>query len=171
MNELYADVFSQHTELKTIGLRYFNIFGKRQDPKGPYAAVIPKWILAMLRNQKVFINGDGKTSRDFCFIENAVQINLLAAITKNSKTNNQVFNVALNEETSLMDLFLMIRKKINENGKDIEKKEPHFLDFREGDVRHSRADIKKAQNLLKYKPEYKVSEGLSKSIKWYIDNI
>jgi UDP-N-acetylglucosamine 4-epimerase len=168
VNELYAGVFAKSYGFKTIGLRYFNIFGKRQDPNGAYAAVIPKWISDMLNKKDVFINGDGETSRDFCYIDNTVQINLLAAITDNVKATDQVYNVALNESTSLNKLYQMIEDRLLQRTEGLEKKEPIYREFRAGDVRHSQADISKAQVLLNYQPEYKVSEGMDEAIDWYV---
>jgi UDP-N-acetylglucosamine/UDP-N-acetylgalactosamine 4-epimerase len=168
VNELYAKVFAKSYDFKTIGLRYFNIFGKRQDPNSVYAAVIPKWVAAILNKEDVFINGDGETSRDFCYIDNTVQINLLAAITDNVKATDQVYNVALNESTSLNKLYQMIEDRLLQRTEGLEKKEPIYREFRAGDVRHSQADISKAQVLLNYQPEYKVSEGMDEAIDWYV---
>jgi len=171
VNELYAQVFKENYGFKTIGLRYFNIFGKRQDPEGAYAAVIPKWISKMLSNQMVSINGDGETSRDFCFIDNAIQINLLAACTTNEQALNEVYNVALNDRTSLNDLFFLLKAKILKKKPNLNIPEPEYLDFRRGDVRHSLADISKAKTLLSYDPKYRISEGLDRSIDWYVENL
>ena len=169
-NELYAKVFSETYGIETIGLRYFNIFGKRQDPKGAYAAVIPKWISAILNQDDVFINGDGETSRDFCFVENATQINILAATTENHKATNQVYNVALNDRTSLNQLYEMIAEGILKRVKKLERKEPIYRDFRPGDVRHSQANIEKAEILLGYFPKHTISMGLEETIDWYLKN-
>ena len=171
VNELYADVFASTYGFKTIGLRYFNVFGKRQDPKGAYAAVIPKWVSAILRKEDVYINGDGETSRDFCFIDNTVQMNLLAATTDNDKATNQVYNVALNERTSLNKLYQMLEDRLILRTKGLEKKDPVYRDFRAGDVRHSQADISKAVTLLNYHPEYMISEGMDEAIDWYVRSI
>ncbi len=170
VNELYANVFANNYDFKTIGLRYFNIFGKRQDPNGAYAAVIPKWVASILNKNEVYINGDGETSRDFCYIDNAVQINLLAAMTNNDEATNQVYNVALNDRTSLNELYKMIEEKIMQKVKGLKSKKPIYKDFRPGDVRHSQASIEKAQNLLDYQPKYKISEGLDEAIGWYINS-
>ena len=167
----YADVFATTYGFKTIGLRYFNVFGKRQDPKGAYAAVIPKWVSAILRKEDVYINGDGETSRDFCFIDNTVQMNLLAATTDNDKATNQVYNVALNERTSLNKLYQMLEDRLILRTKGLEKKDPVYRDFRAGDVRHSQADISKAVTLLNYYPEYMISEGMDEAIDWYVRSI
>lgn len=171
VNELYADVFSRTYGFKTIGLRYFNIFGKRQDPNGAYAAVIPKWVAAILNKNDVLINGDGETSRDFCYVDNAVQMNLLAATTNNEGATNQVYNVALNDRTSLNSLYLMIENRLISRVIGLIKKDPIYQDFREGDVRHSQAHIGKAQTLLGYNPQYKISAGLDVAIDWYIKNV
>ncbi len=168
VNELYAEAFARSYGFKAIGLRYFNVFGKRQDPDGAYAAVIPKWIAAMVRGEDVFINGDGETSRDFCFIENAVQANLLAATAEDS-AKNEVYNVAVGDRTTLNDLFAALKSALAENGV-VYKKEPVCRDFRPGDVRHSQADIGKAASKLGYAPEYRIREGLAKAMPWYLEN-
>ena len=168
VNELYAEVFARTYGFKAIGLRYFNVFGKRQDPNGAYAAVIPKWTAAMINGEDVFINGDGKTSRDFCFIENTVQANILAATTQNDEAKNQVYNVAVGGRTTLNDLFNSIKTALNENGVTYTK-EPVYRDFRAGDVRHSQANIEKASSYLMYKPYYDVWRGVSNAIGWYIN--
>ena len=171
VNEHYASVFAKNYNFKTIGLRYFNIFGKRQDPNGAYAAVIPKWISCILNKESVYINGDGETSRDFCFIDNAVQTNILAALTKNSEATDQVYNVALNDKTSLNELYGMIEDILINNVNGLEKKEPIYRDFRPGDVRHSQASIDKAKELLNYEPQFRIAEGLSEAIDWYINSL
>ncbi len=171
VNEIYANVFSNTYGLQTIGLRYFNVFGKRQDPNGAYAAVIPKWIAAFLKNDEVIINGDGKTSRDFCYVDNAVQMNLLAATSSNHQALNQVFNVAMNNRTSLNELFEMIKKKLKNKLSELDNKTPVYKDFRPGDVRHSQADIKKAKALMGYKPEYTISDGMDEALDWYLSNL
>jgi len=168
VNELYADVFAKTYDFKTVGLRYFNVFGKRQDPNGAYAAVIPKWIAAMIQGDEVFINGDGETSRDFCFVENAVQANLLAA-TAEDDSKNEVYNVAVGDRTTLNDLFHALKSALAENGKPYTS-EPVYRDFRSGDVRHSQADITKAAARLGYVPEYRIMDGIAKAMPWYIDN-
>lgn len=169
VNELYADVFAKTYGFKPIGLRYFNVFGKRQDPNGAYAAVIPKWAAAMLLGDDVFINGDGETSRDFCFIENAVQANLLAA-TAAEDTKNEVYNVAVGDRTTLNDLYRALQAALAQNGKPYEKAAV-YRDFRTGDVRHSQADIGKAASKLGYAPEYRIMEGIAKAMPWYIENV
>lgn len=171
VNELYANVFAKNYDFKTIGLRYFNIFGKRQDPEGAYAAVIPKWVAAILNKEDVYINGDGETSRDFCYIDNTVQMNLLAATTDNEEATNQVYNVALNDRTSLTKLHQMIEERLIERVEGLEKKKPIYREFRSGDVRHSQASIDKAQKLLDYQPKYRISEGMADAIDWYVNSI
>ena len=165
VNELYAGVYAKTYGFKTIGLRYFNVFGQRQDPNGAYAAVIPKWTADMIKGEDVFINGDGETSRDFCFIENTVQMNILAA-TASDEAKDEVYNVALGDRTTLNNLYNAIQSALKEC--DIEaSQEPIYRDFRVGDVRHSQADINKAVNKLGYAPEYKILEGISKAMPWY----
>ena len=170
-NEHYANVFARTYGFKTIGLRYFNIFGKRQDPNGAYAAVIPKWVSEILNKKDVFINGDGETSRDFCYIDNTIQINLLAATTDNDEATDQVYNVALNDRTSLNKLYKMIEDRIIERTKGLKKKEPIYIDYREGDIRHSQANIDKAKKLLKYDPKHTISDGMDEVIDWYINSL
>ncbi|WP_168409083.1 NAD-dependent epimerase/dehydratase family protein [Acinetobacter indicus] len=167
VNELYADVFARTYGFKAIGLRYFNVFGKRQDPNGAYAAVIPKWTAAMIAGDNVFINGDGETSRDFCFIENTVQANILAATTQNDEAKNQVYNVAVGDRTTLNDLFNAIKAALNENGV-IYTKEPVYRDFRAGDVRHSQASTEKIKSFLDYQPNYKIGSGIELAVSWYL---
>lgn len=166
VNELYADVFARAYGFETIGLRYFNIFGKRQDPEGAYAAVIPKWIAAMIEGEDVFINGDGETSRDFCFIDNAVQANLLAA-TATGAARNQVYNVAVGGRATLNQLFEELREALGQHGRPYARP-PIHRDFRPGDVRHSQADITKAQRLLGYAPEFDLRAGIQQSMPWYL---
>ena len=167
VNELYADVFSQCYNFHTIGLRYFNVFGKRQDPNGAYAAVIPKWTAAMIQDENVYINGDGETSRDFCYVENAVQANLLSATAKNADARNQVYNVAVGDRTNLNQLFEYLKLALVQAGV-LCKGAPIHRDFREGDVRHSQADTSKAKRLLGYSPEFSIQQGISASMSWYI---
>jgi len=171
VNELYATVFARTYNFNSIGLRYFNIFGKRQDPDGAYAAVVPKWVSSIIKGEEVFINGDGETSRDFCYIENTVQMNLLAATTQNEEATNQVYNTALNERTSLNQLYQMIEDRLIERVDGIQKKEPTYRDFRAGDVRHSQAEISKATNLLGYQPSHKIAKGLDEAMDWYVANL
>lgn len=166
VNELYAQVFSLAYGFKSIGLRYFNVFGKRQDPNGAYAAVIPKWTAAMIAGDTVFINGDGKTSRDFCFIENVIQMNILAAVAP-EQAKDQVYNVAVGDRTTLKDLYLAIEDALRENG-IVVSSNLEFQDFRPGDVRHSQASIDKAAALVGYRPEFRIHEGIKKAMPWYI---
>jgi UDP-N-acetylglucosamine 4-epimerase len=166
-NELYADAFSRCYGLKAIGLRYFNVFGPRQDPAGPYAAVIPKWIAAMINQEPIYINGDGETSRDFCYVANVVQANLLAATVEKPDAVNQLYNVALHARTSLNQLFTLLRDKLLPHHPHLASCAPAYLDFRPGDVRHSEADICKAERLLGYSPSHSVDEGLSEALDWY----
>lgn len=167
VNELYADVFNRTYGLNATGLRYFNVFGKRQDPDGAYAAVIPKWTAAMINNEDLYINGDGETSRDFCFVENAVQANILAA-TADDAGKNQVYNVALGDRTSLNTLFDSLIIALKANGVNYDKSSI-YQEFRVGDVRHSQADISKAKNLLGFEPEFKIQQGIDKAMPWYIN--
>lgn len=168
VNELYADVFAKTYDFKTIGLRYFNIFGKRQDPNGAYAAVIPKWIAAMLDNDTIYINGDGETSRDFCFIDNAVQANILSATAQDS-AKNEVYNVAVGDRTSLNQLFGMLEERVKQHDNNQEIPAAIYRDFRAGDVKHSLANTSKAQSNLGYAPAYRIDEGLNIAMDWYIN--
>ena len=165
-NELYAEVFARTYGFHTIGLRYFNIFGKRQTPDGAYAAVIPKWTAAMIQGDDVYINGDGDTSRDFNFIENAVQANILAA-TADDDAKNQVYNVAVGGRTTLNTLFIALKDNLSINGVDYSQA-PIYRDFREGDVRHSQADISKIKSALGYDPQFDVVQGIKKAMPWYV---
>jgi UDP-N-acetylglucosamine 4-epimerase len=171
MNELYADVFGRCYGLETVGLRYFNVFGPRQDPDGAYAAVIPKWIAAMLRGETVYINGDGETARDFCFIDNVVQANILAATANNPEAANRVYNVALGDQTSLNQLFASLRELLAARDASFDCAPPVYRDFRAGDVRFSRADISKATNLLGFKPTVPVHDGLERALDWYVASL
>ncbi|MTI51795.1 MAG: Vi polysaccharide biosynthesis UDP-N-acetylglucosaminuronic acid C-4 epimerase TviC [Alcanivorax sp.] len=166
VNELYASVFARTYGFKTIGLRYFNVFGPRQDPNGAYAAVIPKWTASMIRGEPVYVNGDGETSRDFCFVDNAVQANLLAA-TSLEESKGEVYNVALSTRTTLNELFAAIREELD--GFSIGgTRSPEYRDFRPGDVRHSQADINKARDSLGYIPSHTVAQGLAVAMPWYV---
>jgi UDP-N-acetylglucosamine 4-epimerase len=169
VNELYADVFARCYGFNTIGLRYFNVFGKRQSPNGAYAAVIPKWAAALLKGEPVFINGDGETSRDFCYVANAVQANLLAANAENQEAANQVYNVAVGDRTTLNSLFALLRDGLVPHGIEAAV-EPVRRDFRAGDVRHSQADIEKAQRLLGYAPTHRIAQGIGEALGWYVKN-
>ena len=170
VNELYADVFAKTYGFKAIGLRYFNVFGQRQDPKGAYAAVIPKWTSSMIAGEDVFINGDGETSRDFCFIQNVVQANILAATTQSDEAKNQVYNVAVGDRTTLNELYRTIQVALAENGVQFER-DPVYRDFRAGDVRHSQASIAKIEQHLGYAPQYKIAEGIQLAMRWYVNNL
>jgi UDP-N-acetylglucosamine/UDP-N-acetylgalactosamine 4-epimerase len=170
-NELYADVFSSAYAFPSISLRYFNIFGARQDPNGAYAAVIPKWIAAMIHNEPVYINGDGETSRDFCYVANAVQANLLAATTVDPAAVNQVYNVAVGQRTSLNELFEHLRGRLAARFAHLAGFAPIYREFRTADVRHSLADIGKAQRLLGYEPTHVIGAGLSEAMEWYLKSI
>lgn len=169
VNELYASVFARTYGFKTIGLRYFNVFGPRQDPNGAYAAVIPKWTAAMIQGDTVSINGDGETSRDFCFIDNAVQVNLLAA-TAADEDKDEIYNVACNARTSLNQLFEKIAGELAKLDMGYDKA-PDYGDFRPGDVRHSEADIGKAARRLGYSPTHRVTEGLAVAMPWYLNQL
>lgn len=171
VNELYAHVFARVYGMKNIGLRYFNVFGRRQSPNGPYAAVIPKWIGLMLQNQPCTINGDGETSRDFCYIDNAIQANLLAALTENESAINQVYNVAYGERTTLNQLYFIIRDKMAKVYPEIGELEPVYGPARAGDVRHSLAEISKAFGLLGYTPSHSVEQGLNAALEWYMTHL
>jgi UDP-N-acetylglucosamine/UDP-N-acetylgalactosamine 4-epimerase len=167
VNELYADVFARCYNFNSIGLRYFNVFGKRQDPDGAYAAVIPKWAASMIKDETIFINGDGETSRDFCFIENTIQANILAATTEDDGARNQIYNVAVGGRTTLNGLFVAMKNELNLNGV-VYTKEPVYREFRDGDVRHSQADISKIKTKLGYAPTYSIDGGVEKAMPWYV---
>jgi UDP-N-acetylglucosamine 4-epimerase len=171
VNELYAQVFARTYDYHTIGLRYFNIFGPRQDSNGAYAAVIPKWVSSMLHGEEIFINGQGDTSRDFCFIDNAVEMNILAATTQDPEARNQVYNVALNDQTTLNELYALIKAALQKRLPDLNFIDPVYRDYRKGDVRHSRANIEKAAKLLGYAPDYRIGQGLELTMDWYIRDL
>ncbi|NRR30581.1 SDR family oxidoreductase [Oxalobacteraceae bacterium] len=168
INEQYAAVFQRCYGCETIGLRYFNIFGPRQDPDGAYAAVIPQWIAALIGNRQLTIHGDGESSRDFCFIGNAVQANLLAALSTDSQAINQVYNVAVNGRTSLNELYLMLHGMLVEHFPHLHDYQPHYGAFRPGDIRHSQADISKAGKLLGFAPTHDLPRGLKQALPWYV---
>jgi UDP-N-acetylglucosamine/UDP-N-acetylgalactosamine 4-epimerase len=170
LNELYADVFGRTYGLSSIGLRYFNVFGPRQDPNGAYAAVIPKWVASMLNGQPCAINGDGETSRDFCFIQNVVQANLRAGIAQDPEAGNQVYNVAVGDRTTLNQLHAAIAEALASERPALKVAAPTYQDFRAGDVRHSLADVSKARRLLGYEPSHDVSAGLKQAVAWYVQN-
>ena len=167
VNELYAGVYARTYGFKTIGLRYFNVFGRRQDPNGAYAAVIPKWTAAMINSEDVFINGDGETSRDFCYIDNVVQMNLLAA-TAQDEVKDEVYNVALGDRTTLNELYYAIQNSLNALGENLSNS-PIYRGFRPGDVRHSQANIDKAINNLGYLPKFRIKDGINKAMPWYVE--
>ncbi len=166
VNELYASVYARTYGFKTIGLRYFNVFGRRQDPNGAYAAVIPKWTAAMINGEDVFINGDGETSRDFCYIDNVVQMNLLAA-TAQDEAKDEVYNVAVGDRTTLNTLFDALKFELSNNNVNYFKNVT-YRDFRSGDVRHSQASIKKSNVKLGYEPKYNIQQGISEAMPWYV---
>jgi UDP-N-acetylglucosamine 4-epimerase len=169
VNELYASVFARSYGLASIGLRYFNVFGPRQDPEGAYAAVVPRWASAMLRGDTVFINGDGQTSRDFCFVANAVQANLLAAMTSNAEALNEVYNVAVGDQTTLNELHAMLGEQLQARRTGLAIGAPEYRDFRAGDVRHSRADVGKARERLGYVPTHDIRAGMAVVADWYAE--
>jgi UDP-N-acetylglucosamine 4-epimerase len=173
LNELYAEVFARSYDFNTIGLRYFNVFGPRQDPNGAYAAVIPKWTAALLRGEPVYINGDGETSRDFCYVANVVQANILASDETNSAALNQIYNIALGDRTTLNELFHFLRDALQKTVITIDARQritqmPSYRDFRKGDVRHSQADIGKSQRLMGYAPTHPIKQGIEQSMNWYV---
>lgn len=170
VNELYANVFGRTYGMESIGLRYFNVFGPRQDPNGAYAAVIPQWVAALIRNDELRINGDGETSRDFCYIDNVVQANLLSALAP-GEAANQVYNIAVNERTSLNQLYGMMRALLRERFPHLDAHQPTYVEFRRGDVRHSQADIGKAASLLGYQPTHRIGEGLEQAMAWYVASL
>jgi len=169
VDELYARVFARTYAFATIGLRYFNIFGRRQDPDGAYAAVIPKWFAGLLGQETVYINGDGETSRDFCYIDNCVQANIMAATANNPEAVDQVYNVAYGERTSLNELYALIQQRVQTCFPPAAEARAVYRDFRAGDVRHSLADIGKARRLIGYEPQYSIISGLDQAASWYID--
>lgn len=167
VNELYADVFAKVYQFKTIGLRYFNVFGPRQNPNGAYAAVIPKWTNAIINQEQIYINGDGNTSRDFCFVENAIQANILAAMAR-EEAKNQIYNVALNDNTTLNQLFEYIKEALAKHGINYVHT-PIFQQERSGDVKHSQADIMKGNRYLGYEPQFRIRDGIQKMVPWYLN--
>ncbi len=171
VNEVYADMFARCYQTDSIGLRYFNVFGPRQDPEGSYAAVIPQWFRALINNHRLNINGDGDSSRDFCFIENAVQANVLASLVEDPAAVNQVYNVAVNARTTLNELYSMMRALLEERYTHLANHRPHYTAFRAGDVRHSQADISKANRLLGYQPTHRLEDGLREALDWYVSRL
>jgi UDP-N-acetylglucosamine/UDP-N-acetylgalactosamine 4-epimerase len=170
-NEIYADVFARTYGFKAIGLRYFNVFGPRQDPDGAYAAVMPKWVASLLKKEPVFINGDGETSRDFCYVENVVQANLLAATTTNEDALNQAYNIAVGDRTTLNDLYRAIHDGLRRRNPALPEQKPTYREFRVGDVRHSLANVDKARRLLGYAPTHTMPQGLELALDWYVANV
>ena len=170
MNEIYADVFGRSYGLPCVGLRYFNVFGPRQDPEGAYAAVIPRWIASLLRREPIVIHGDGETSRDFCFVDNVVQANLLAATSDNPQAVNQVYNIGVGERTTLNQLFQFMQQLISSRDPLLPEQSPNYRNFRPGDVRHSLANITKAKQLLGYAPTHRIEKGLALAMDWYWQN-
>ncbi len=171
VNELYAEVFARTYGFESIGLRYFNVFGPHQNPDGAYAAVIPKWISAMLKNEPLFINGDGETSRDFCFIANVIQANILAAMVEKPQALNQVYNVAVGDRTTLNELHALIKSELSIRLPELQVLPPQYRDFRAADVRHSLASIEKAERLLGYRPTHTIQEGMNEAMGWYVQDL
>jgi UDP-N-acetylglucosamine 4-epimerase len=168
VNELYAEVFSKTYGMECVGLRYFNVFGRRQSPEGPYAAVIPIWVAALMEGKSCRVHGDGGTSRDFCYVDNVLQANLLAATTENREAVNRVYNIAVGEQTTLTDLYRMIRARLVALRPDVAGLEPLYGPFRQGDIRHSLADVTKARSYLGYVPSHTVRQGLDEAVPWYV---
>ena len=156
--------------METIGLRYFNVFGRRQDPNGAYAAVVPKWIASLLNDEPVYINGDGESSRDFTYIDNVIQMNILAGLTDNTKAFGEPFNVAVGGRDTLNELYALLNSELSSHIKYFHQKNAIYRDFRVGDIRHSNADISKAKNYLGYMPTHNIYSGMSEAIEWYIEN-
>jgi UDP-N-acetylglucosamine/UDP-N-acetyl-alpha-D-glucosaminouronate 4-epimerase len=171
IDEVYATAFSRAYGFSSVGLRYFNVFGPRQDPEGAYAAVIPQWITALLQRQPVYINGDGETTRDFCYIQNVVQANLLAATTTRPEAVNQVYNIALGERTTLNELFQILQTAVRRQNPELPAQKPIYREFRPGDIRHSVASIAKAERLLGFTPTHRIDEGLELAMEWYRRNV
>jgi UDP-N-acetylglucosamine 4-epimerase len=171
VNELYMGVFYKCYGFESIGLRYFNVFGKRQDPNGAYAAVMPKWISSMLNNEDVYINGDGETSRDFTYIDNVIQANIMAGMTTNTKAFAKAYNTAAGGRETLNNLFGAIKNGLEEKVPNLKIKEAIYRDFRAGDIRHSNANIDSAKELLGYEPTHNLEQGLKESLAWYINDI
>jgi UDP-N-acetylglucosamine/UDP-N-acetylgalactosamine 4-epimerase len=171
VNELYAEVFASTYGFQSIGLRYFNVFGPHQNPDGAYAAVIPKWISAMLKNEPLYINGDGESSRDFCYVDNVIQANLLAATVHTPDALNQIYNVAVGDRTTLTELHALIKKELQQRLSKLEVAAPQYRDFRAADVRHSLASIEKASQLLGYKPTHTIRQGMAEAMDWYVQDL
>lgn len=171
VNELYASVFERTYGTQTVGLRYFNVFGRRQDPLGAYAAVIPLWVKNLLTDQACVIFGDGETTRDFCYIDNVLQANMLAAVSQSPGVSGEVYNVACGDRTTLNELFYMIRDGLVAYRAAVAGAEPLYRDFRPGDIRHSQADIGKIRGKLGYDPTHRVAAGLRATLGWYVENL
>ena len=169
--ELYGNVFFKTYGIETIGLRYFNVFGRRQDPNGAYSAVIPKWVSSLLKKEDIYINGDGETSRDFTYIDNVIQMNLLAGTTDNPKAFGEVYNVAVGGRNTLNELYQLINQELSKHIVDFIEKEPIYREFRAGDIRHSNADITKAKEMIGYKPTHDIYRGMSEAIEWYVESL
>ena len=170
-NEIYGNVFHRVYGMETLGLRYFNVFGRRQDPNGAYAAVIPKWVASMLTGEEVYINGDGETSRDFTYIDNVIQMNILAGLTDNPEAFGEAFNVAVGGRNTLNELYKLIQDELNNHLSSTIDQQPIYRDFRPGDIRHSNADISKAKRIVGYEPTHDIYQGMEEAIGWYIENI
>jgi len=170
-NELYAGVFQKVYGMETLGMRYFNVFGRRQDPNGAYAAVIPKWVGSLLSSEDVFINGDGETSRDFTYIDNVIQMNLLAGTIDNPEAFGEAFNVAVGGRNTLNELYALINTELGKHIKTFSSKKAIYRDFRAGDIRHSNADITKAKNFVGYVPTHDIYQGMEAAIEWYIKEL
>ncbi len=169
-NEIYGNVFFRTYGMETLGLRYFNVFGRRQDPNGAYAAVIPKWVGSLLEGEDVYINGDGETSRDFTYIDNVIQMNLLAGTTENPEAFGEAFNVAVGGRNTLNELYELINKELKAHIDTFSSKKVIYRDFRAGDIRHSNADISKAKRTVGYVPTHDIYQGMEEAIEWYIEN-
>ncbi|MEY4387554.1 MAG: hypothetical protein RLY20_2837 [Verrucomicrobiota bacterium] len=171
MNEIYGTTYHRSFGFRSIGLRYFNVYGPRQDPEGAYAAVIPKWISSLIRGEQVFINGDGSVSRDFCFVGDVVQANVLAATTTNPDAWNQVYNVAVGRRTTLNELFNELKLQFQKCLPAVPVAAPHYREFRAGDIPHSLADISKAKRLLEFEPQFNLEAGLESAFGWYLGKL
>ncbi|MFW2134886.1 SDR family oxidoreductase [Chryseobacterium sp. TY4] len=171
VNELYADVFKKTYDFDTIGLRYFNVFGRKQNPGGAYAAVIPKFVMQFMNHESPTINGGGEYSRDFTYIDNVIQMNLLAITSDNKEAYNQVYNTAFGERTTLNDLVKYLKEYLSEFDSKIADVDIIYGDYRKGDVPHSLASIDKAKNLLNYQPQFSMKDGLKEAVKWYWENL
>lgn len=169
--ELYGGVFAKTYGMETIGLRYFNVFGRRQEPNGAYAAVIPKWISSLLNDEQVFINGDGETSRDFTYIENVIQMNILSALITNKDAFGEAFNVAVGGRNTLNELYMLINKELEKHVENYKSKDAKYRDFRIGDIRHSNANISKAQSVMGYVPTHDIYQGMEEATQWYVESL